>query len=261
MASSHDARATGRLSTAVSPDYSNSLESGSRWGVTDAAVGTLLALLASLAWAGLTRTVVMPAEVQVIGSFLAVWLPLIATVIVASFVRGRRSIVLDFGLRITWLDVLWGIALGLLARTAVSAIEIVSSGRIAGFGVQLELPQGLLFWFGVLLAPIVIGPFVEELFFRGLVLRAVERRVGDDARQGGSRAVAASVAVVVSAIVFALLHVAQAATVSEAWRVGGGSLVFGLTAGVVTVVTGRLGAAVVGHMVFNGALILALLTA
>lgn len=244
----------------MSPDYSDSSNSGSRWGVADAAVGTLLALLASLAWGGVTRSVVMPAEVQVIGSFLAVWLPLVAIVVVATFVRGQRSMTLDFGLRITWLDVLWGIALGLLARTAVSAIEIVSSGRIAGFGVQLELPQGLLFWFGVLLAPIVIGPFVEELFFRGLVLRAVERRAGDEARPGG-RAAAASVAVVVSALVFALLHVAQVATVSEAWRVGGGSLVFGLAAGVVTVFTGRLGAAVVGHMVFNGALIAALLTA
>lgn len=260
MASSQDARPTGRLSTVVSPDYSSSWNSESQWGVADAAVGTLLALLASLAWSGITRTVVMPAEVQVIGSFLAVWLPLLATVIVASFVRGRRSMAVDFGLRITWLDVLWGIALGLLARTAVSAIEIASSGRIAGFGVQLESPQGLLFWFGVLLAPIVIGPFIEELFFRGLVLRAVERRAGDDARPGG-RAVAASVAVAVSAIVFALLHVAQVATVSEAWRVGGGSLVFGLAAGVVTVLTGRLGAAVVGHMVFNGALIVALLAA
>ena len=259
MASSQDARPTGRLSTPVSPDDRDSRGSGSQWGVADAAVGTVLALLASLAWGALTRTLVMPAEVQIVGAFLAIWLPLVGTVVVASFVRGRRSLVLDFGLRITWLDVLWGVALGLLARTAVSAVEIVSSGRIAGFGVQLELPQGLLFWFGVLLAPIVIGPFIEELFFRGLVLRAVERRAMGDTRASG-RVAAASVAIVVSAIVFALLHVAQASTVSEAWRVGGGSLVFGLAAGAATVLTGRLGAAAVGHMVFNGALIAALLT-
>lgn len=250
----------GRLSTPVSPDYSDSSSPGPQWGVADAAVGTVLALLAALAWGAATRTVVMPAEVQIIGAFLAVWLPLVGTIVIASFVRGRRSIVLDFRLRLTWLDVLWGVALGFLARTAVSVVEIVSSGRIAGFGVQLELPQGLLFWFGVLLAPIVIGPFVEELFFRGLMLRAVEHRAMGDARTGG-RIVAASVAIVVSAVVFSLLHVAQAATIPEAWRVGVGSLVFGLAAGVTTVLTGRLGAAVIGHMVFNGSLIVALLTA
>ena len=260
MASSQDARSTGRLSTPVSPDYSILSQTGSRWGVADAAIGTLLALVMSMAWGAVTRSVVLPADVQVIGSFLAVWVPLTGTVIIASLARGRRSIVLDFGLRFTWLDVLWGVALGLLARTAVSVIEVASSGRIAGFGVQLELPQGLLFWFGIVLAPIVIGPFVEEVFFRGLVLRAVEQRAADETPAAG-RVAAASVAVAVSAIVFALLHVAQATTVSEAWRVGGGSLVFGLAAGIVTVLTRRLGAAVIGHMVFNGALIAALLSA
>jgi membrane protease YdiL (CAAX protease family) len=227
--------------------------------VTDAACGALVALLASLVWGGLTRTVVMPAEVQVTGAFLAVWLPLVTAVFVATFARGRRSITLDFGLRFTWLDLLWGIALGLLARTAVGAIEIITSGRIAGFGVRLEPPEGMLLWFGVILAPIVIGPFIEELFFRGLLLRAVQRRATTGTTAGGG-VTATTIAVVVSAIVFALLHVAQAASVSEAWRVGGGSFVFGVAAGVVTVLTGRLGAAVVGHMVFNGALIAALLT-
>jgi len=88
------------------------------------------------------------------------------------------------------------------------------------------------------------------------VLRAVERQTG----RGIGHAASASVAVVVSATVFALLHVAQATTVSEAWRVGAGSLVLGLATGAATVLTGRLGAAIVGHVVFNGALIAALLT-
>ena len=104
-----------------------------------------------------------------------------------------------------------------------------------------------------------VRPWRDGEVFRGLVLRAVERRA-TTGTTAGARVTATTIAVVVSAIVFALLHVAQAASVSEAWRVGGGSFVFGVAAGVVTVLTGRLGAAVVGHMVFNGALIAALLT-
>lgn len=229
---------------------------GVRWGVTDAAAGTLLALLASLAWAWVTRTVIIDPVVQVLGAFLAIWVPLLGSVLVASRFRGRRSLARDFALRFRWIDLLWGGAIGLLARTAVSLIEISSSGRIAGFGARLELPGGFLFWFGVLLAPIVIGPIVEELFFRGLVLRSVERRTD----RGIGHVASASLAVVISAMVFALLHVAQATTVSEAWRVGAGSLVLGLATGAATVLTGRLGAAIVGHMVFNGVLIAALLT-
>lgn len=229
---------------------------GVRWGVTDAAAGTLLALLASLTWAWVTRTVIIDPVAQVLGAFIAIWVPLLGTVLVASRLRGRRSLARDFALRFRWIDLLWGGAIGLLARTAVSVIEISSSGRIAGFGAQLELPGGFLFWFGVLLAPIVIGPIVEELFFRGLVLRAVERRTD----RGIGHVASASLAVVISAMVFALLHVAQATTVSEAWRVGAGSLVLGLATGAATVLTGRLGAAIVGHVVFNGVLIAALLT-
>ncbi|MBT2498999.1 CPBP family intramembrane metalloprotease [Agromyces sp. ISL-38] len=238
------------------------------WGVADAAFGTIFAILCVLGWTALVRTVIIDPAVQVLGAYLAVWIPLLGGVLVASFVRGRRSLTLDFGLRFTWLDLCWGVGLGLLARAAVSGIELATSGRVAGFGVRLELPTGFELWFGVLLAPIVLGPLVEELFFRGLVLRAVERGAGvgghgsgDDRTDRRTRVAAASVAVLTSALVFALLHVTQAATVSEAWRSGAGSLVFGLAAGVATVLTGRLGAAIIGHMVFNGVLIAAVLSA
>lgn len=242
--------------------------------MTAAASGIIAALFASLLWGGVTRTVVMSPEIQVAGAFLAVWVPLGGTVI-ACLSRRRRSPAPALGLRLTWLDVLYGIALGLLARTAVGILELVSSGRIAGFGVRLDPPEGLLLWFGVLLAPIVIGPIIEEVFFRGLVLRSVERstaagmlgradmagRADTAGRTDSERVVAASIAVVVSSLVFALLHVAQTTSISEAWRIGGASLVFGLAAGAVTVLTGRLGAAVIAHVVFNGSLIVAVLLA
>lgn len=223
----------------------------------DAAIGTALALLASLACSWLTRTLVMPPDLQVLGAYLAVWAPLAATVLVASVARGSRSLVRDFGLRFRWIDLLWGIGAGLIARATVSLVELAGSGRIAGLGVRLELPDGFAFWFGVILAPIVLGPFIEEVFFRGLALRAVEREVGSGIR----RPVAAVVSVVIVSLVFALLHVAQATTVGEAWRLGAGSLVLGLAAGALTVLTGRLGGAIVAHAVFNGALIAAVLTA
>lgn len=249
------------------------LHSAPNWGVAYAATGTVFSILCVLGWTALVRTVIIDPAIQVLGAYLAVWVPLLGTLLVASFVRGRRSLTLDFGLRFTWLDLCWGVGVGLLARAAVSGIELATSGRVAGFGVRLELPTGFELWFGLLLAPIVLGPFVEELFFRGLVLRAVERGAssGDGSHRGdrddrrtrvaAASVAAASVAVLTSALVFALLHVTQATTGAEAWRLGAGSLVFGLAAGVATVLTGRLGAAIIGHMVFNGVLIAAVLSA
>lgn len=241
------------------------LHSAPNWGVAYAATGTLFSILCVIGWSAVVRTVVIDPAIQVGGAYLAVWVPLFGTLLVASFLRGRRSLTLDFGLRFTWLDLCWGVGLGLLARAAVTGIELAASGRVAGFGIRLELPTGFELWFGLLLAPVLLGPFVEELFFRGLVLRAIERGAnpGDrgDRSDRGMRVAAASVAVLTSALVFALLHMTQATTVSEAWRSGAGSLVFGLAAGVATVLTGRLGAAIIGHMVFNGVLIAAVLSA
>lgn len=257
-------------SDGLSTSQDDRRHSSPNWGVADAATGTVFSILCVLGWTALVRSVIIDPAIQVLGAYLAVWVPLLSTIFVATFVRGRRSLALDFGLRITWLDLCWGVGLGLLARAAVSGIELATSGRVAGFGVRLELPTGFELWFGLLLAPIVLGPFVEELFFRGLVLRAVERGAGGgDRGDGGDHGTrvaaasvgAASVAVLTSALVFALLHMTQAATGAEAWRLGAGSLVFGLAAGVATVLTGRLGAAIIGHMVFNGVLIVAVLSA
>ncbi|GAA1510706.1 CPBP family glutamic-type intramembrane protease [Agromyces terreus] len=230
---------------------------GQRWGVTDAAIGILLATLCSLGWAWLTRTVIIDEWAQVLGAYLAVWVPLLLVLAIADAARGRRSRWRDFGLRFTWLDLLWGAGIGLLARGAVTLIELAATGRTSLEGGVLGLPTGFAFWFGVLLAPVVLGPLIEELFYRGLVLRAVARTTR---RAGGSRPVAASVAVIVSALVFALAHLVVGGAVSTApARITfAGALVLGLAAGALAAATGRLGGAVIAHVVFNGTLIAAL---
>ncbi|MGI9822627.1 lysostaphin resistance A-like protein [Agromyces sp. Marseille-Q5079] len=226
-----------------------------RWGVTDAAIGILLSTAGSLGWAWLTRTVVLPEWLQVLGAFLAIWVPLVVVLQVADAARGRRSHWRDFGLRFTWIDLLWGAGIGLLARGAVTLIEVAATGRTSLDGGVLALPSGFTFWFGVVLAPVVLGPIIEETFYRGLVLRAVARRTG------GGRRVAASVAVLVSALVFALAHLAVGGVVSPAAAAMTftGALVLGLATGVLAVATGRIGGAIIAHVVFNGLLVAAVL--
>lgn len=95
-------------------------------------------------------------------------------------------------------------------------------------------------WLAVILFAAVIGaPITEELFFRGLTLRAIEKRLGSNW------------AVVLSALIFTLPHFT-----SPDWR--GTAVLFssifvvGLILGAVTVKTERLAAAIVAHMIFNG---------
>jgi hypothetical protein len=67
----------------------------------------------------------------------------------------------------------------------------------------------------------------------------------------GSRAVSLGIAIAVSGLMFALVHVLQATTVTEAWVAGLGTLVFGLATASVAALTGRLGGAIIAHVMFN----------
>ena len=88
------------------------------------------------------------------------------------------------------------------------------------------------------LATVVGAPFFEELFFRGVVLRALARIFG---RWGGW--VGPGLAIVVSGVLFAMAH-------AESLQLLGLSI-FGVILGVVSYRTGRLGMNIVAHASFN----------
>lgn len=94
-------------------------------------------------------------------------------------------------------------------------------------------------WLALILFAAVVGaPVTEELFFRGLTLRAIEKRLGS------------TWAIVLSALIFTLPHFT-----SPDWR--GTAVLFasiftvGLILAAVTVKTDRLAAAIVAHVIFN----------
>jgi membrane protease YdiL (CAAX protease family) len=93
----------------------------------------------------------------------------------------------------------------------------------------------------VLLVAIVAiaAPVVEELFYRGLWLRSVERRLGTAAAVG------------VSSVVFAAVHFQPYDFPAL--------LGFAVVVAVLTVRTGRLGPAIWAHVVFNLTAVLNLL--
>jgi membrane protease YdiL (CAAX protease family) len=91
----------------------------------------------------------------------------------------------------------------------------------------------------VVLIAAVGAPLFEELFYRGLFLRAVQRRLGDAA------------AVAIPALVFGLVHFQPYDFVAL--------VLFGVAMGVVALRTGRLGTAIWAHVAFNATALLTLL--
>ena len=152
------------------------------------------------------------------------------------------------------IDLIWGLGVGLLARTVASLIEILGFGSIGTAGVTFGETVYDGWWlFGALLAPVLLAPFVEELFFRGLVLRGVYRQV----TTLGAVRWAAPIAVGVSGLTFALMHLVtiDPAHTATAVVVGASTLIFGLAAAALALATNRIGGAIVAHVTFNGLVI------
>lgn len=186
------------------------------------------------------------AHVQMVLAYASTWVPMLVAVGVFALARRRRGAGELLGIRFRAVDLLWGTAIGVLGRFVGAGMSLLLYGT-TGFAGQPTI-GGIDSWFvfGALIAPVVIAPLIEEGFFRGLMQGGLAQQLG------GAWAVG------VTAAVFTAVHLIGAASVTDVLAVGVPLAVFAVAAGASRVLTGRIGAAVIGHVVFNG--VAALLT-
>ena len=234
---------TGTQATRIRPRSVGSALLPAALGVTGA-----MALIVIVGSANVTDD-----RVALLLSYLGVWVPLLGAVAVASGRLGAATLS-SLRLSVRPIDLIWGLGVGLLARTGTSLIEIWGYGSIGSVGARLGETVYDGWWlFGVLLAPVILAPFVEEVFFRGLVLRAVHDRAAAHGAQGA----AAPIAIAVSGITFALMHLmaldlSSTATVAV---IASSTLIFGLAVAWLALATGRIGGAIIAHITFNALVI------
>ena len=157
----------------------------------------------------------------------------------------------DFGFRFKWIDIPIGLGAGLLGL-------ILATMAGAGLGWLLNVDpddaDNTSFltentdspWFWGLVAVTVIGaPFSEELLFRGLILRAFEKRWGWVAGLVGS------------SIIFMLVHF-QTMSGSELAVLFAAIGTAGAVFGALAIKTGRIGSSIIAHMLFNGTAVAAI---
>ncbi len=179
-------------------------------------------------------------SVGVVLDFALTSAPLVAAVLVGAAVASRLTWLAATGVVPgRWTDIAIGVGAGLTVRALV---ELVVPA-----GGSLSDPAGggsLAFWIAAAGA-VVVSPLVEELFFRGLLQRAL-----GDALAGAGRLVAGVAAILVSTAAFTALHtVALPQGVPVSLLVGTASV--SLACGILTRATGRLGSAIVAHATFN----------
>jgi membrane protease YdiL (CAAX protease family) len=158
------------------------------------------------------------------------------------------GVVSDFGLRMRWFDPFVGGAIGVLAQLVVlpllyiPLLELfdVSRDELARPARELsDRAHGASGWVVLGLMVVVGAPVVEELFYRGLLLRSLEKRRWP--------AVASALG---SAAVFASLHFQALQFV--------GLFVFGLILATLSLVFRRLGPSIWAHVAFNASTVVVL---
>lgn len=168
-------------------------------------------------------------------------IPLWASLLAAVWIGGGRSIAAireRLGVELESRDIPVGIAIGVAAQLALVPLLYVPIFWLFGeadlSGPARALTDRADSALAILLLAIGVGivaPIVEELFFRGLLLRTLEAKTP------------ARLALVGSAVIFAAIHFQLLQFPAL--------MLFGLLAGTLAQRYGRLGAAIWAHIAFN----------
>lgn len=164
---------------------------------------------------------------------------------------GSGDLGVDIGLRPRFADLGWGpvIWLGAIgAQAAIGAVVVALGLPLVGNteGID-EIRADRTYVVSLVITAVIAAPIVEEMVFRGVVMRGLRSRLPIVA------------VVVVQGLLFGIAHVDP---VRGAGNVG---LVLvlsgvGIAFGVAVALLGRIGPSIVAHAIFNGAVLLIVLT-
>jgi membrane protease YdiL (CAAX protease family) len=200
-------------------------------------------------------TASVPPEWYVVSTLLGLWIGFFGAPWLASRTQGTRNFVRDLGVRFRVIDLV-GIGIGIGGQVAVALMYAPFQHEIHDFNGPSQRLTGGSHGGGfivIAIATVVFAPAMEELFFRGLLLKALVRlftpfRIG----RSTARTVGVVAAVVADGLLFGLAH--------GEWIQLAGLAFFGMVLAAVSYRTGRLGMNMVAHATFNLIAILAILS-
>ncbi len=182
---------------------------------------------------------------------VGLWAGLVGAAVAYSRSKGTGHVASDYGLAtLRWWDLPAGVAIGLACQYGLVPVVYYPLEAIdRHLAHQLSAPArtytGAVHSFGgvavLLLLLAVAGPIVEELFFRGLLLRSLGAWFPTP------------IAISVSAVLFGLAHFEAVQFV--------GLAAFGVVLGVLAWTTKRLAPSISAHASFNAAAVLAVVHA
>ncbi|HWF15960.1 MAG TPA: CPBP family glutamic-type intramembrane protease [Acidimicrobiales bacterium] len=199
-------------------------------------------------------TSTVPPEWYVVSTLIGLWIGFIGAPWLASRTQGTRNFVRDLGLRFRPIDLV-GIGIGIGGQFLIAVMYAPFQHDIHNFNAPSQRLTGASHGGGfvvIAIATVLFAPAVEELFFRGLLLKSLVRLFTPLQVAGAARAAGVVLAVIADGLLFGAAH--------GEWVQLAGLAAFGIVLAAVSYRTGRLGMNMVAHASFNLVAIIAIAT-
>lgn len=228
-----------------------------RWGLGDVVIGFVASIILSQVTLGIAvvasgtdsaRARDLPLAWLAVAQ-TGLWLGMLGAAWLASRYKGN-GMREDYGLAVTSSDIPLGAVCGIVAQWLVVPLIYLPMRLLVDISTEdierpaREITDRAAGPVGVILLVLIVGigaPIVEEIFYRGLLQRSLIRRVGP------------GWGIAITSVVFGAVHFEPLQFVALA--------VAGAVFGTLAYRTGRLGASIAAHMVFNLTAVVALLVA
>jgi CAAX protease family protein len=187
----------------------------------------------------------VPPEWYVVTTLVGLWIGFFGAPWLASRTKGTRHFLADLGVRFRLIDLV-GIVIGVAGQIVVVIMYAPFQHDIHNFNAPSQKLTGGSHGGGFLIiaaATVILAPFMEELFFRGLLLKALIRIFTPVAATGRARVISVVLAVILDGLLFGLAH--------GEWVQLAGLAAFGVALAAISYRTGRLGMNMLAHASFN----------
>ncbi len=187
----------------------------------------------------------VPPEWYVVATLLGLWIGFIGAPWLASRTQGTRHFFRDLGVRFRVIDLV-GIGIGIGGQILIAIMYAPFQHDIKNFNGPSQRLTGASHGAGfvvIAIATVLLAPAMEELFFRGLLLKSLVRLFTKVGAAGGARAAGVVLAVIADGLLFGLAH--------GEWVQLAGLAAFGMILATISYRTGRLGMNMVAHASFN----------
>ena len=201
---------------------------------------------------------IIPIELMTYPVWLAVSIAMpvlvVSWIVFVSRRWGTGSLIRDYGLSFRWIDLLAipvAIAVIWFVEPIFMSFALLVFGDPGGLDTNVVVSPEPLIWLPDLVLAVAVAPFIEEVVFRGMLQPSLKRWFDGYAPDQDRSFRATNAAVLVTAVLFASLHLPQVLDGVNGVTLAASTLFSGIVFGALAMANRRTAPSIVAHSATN----------